>query len=225
MTDSARSNSQQRLSGRVSANTLDLLGIAHDRRPRYRYKRSAPPARTPAQHRVPPVNPIKHIGQLSCGDRHRAVSPRRPYKSSALQSFGVERQANPVVPENLDQLTAFAAEHIEIAHVRIALQYLLHLDRQAVHAAAHIGVPDRQPDPHPGRNRDHRRASALMIDAANAAGIDAGIRTRTFPANSTSTTGSAHTASLAALAERASGGAMNTWAKPFAALCNSCRQR
>ena len=64
-----------------------------------------------------------------------------------------------------------------------------------------------------------------MIDAANATGIEAGIRTRVLPANSISTTGSAHTASFAVLAEAVSGGAINTWAKPFAAACNSWRQR
>ena len=52
-----------------------------------------------------------------------------------------------------------------------------------------------------------------MIDAANGTGIEAGIRTRVLPANSISTTGSAHIASFAVLAEAASGGAINTWAK------------
>jgi hypothetical protein len=55
--------------------------------------------------------------------------------------------------------------------VRIPSQHLLDLDRQAVHSARHIGVADRQPHPHAGRNRDHRRASALTT-AANTAGIE-----------------------------------------------------
>ena len=69
---------------------------------------------------------------------------------------------------------------------------------------------NRQPDPHSRGNRDHRRASSLMIDAANGIGIEAGIRTRVLPANSISTIGSAHAASFAVLAEAASGGAINT---------------
>ena len=52
-----------------------------------------------------PHNPFKHVGQLSCGNRHRAVSRRRPYKPAALQPLGIERHADPVMPENLDQLT------------------------------------------------------------------------------------------------------------------------
>src|SRR5437763_15908604 len=96
------------------------------------------------------------------------------------------------------------------------------MDRQAVHSAPHIRVANRQPDPYRGGDRDHRRASALMIDAANGIGIEAGIRTRVLPTNSISTTGSAHTASFAALAEVASGGAINTWAKP-SVRANCCR--
>src|SRR5712691_4622663 len=125
------------------------------------------------------------------------------------------------MPENLDQMTALAAEHIEIAGMRIALQTLLHLDRQTVHAAPHIGVSDRQPHPHTGRNRDHRRDSALTTAAANAAGIEPGIRTRTFPA-STSIAGSGQGA--APFVAVLSAGAISTWANP-AAPRSSCRQR
>jgi hypothetical protein len=42
-------------------------------------------------------------------------------------------------------------------------------------------VTDRQPHPHTRRNRDHRRDSALTTAAANAAGIEPGIRTRALP--------------------------------------------
>src|SRR5713101_3169781 len=110
--------------------------------------------------------------------------------------------------------------------MRIALQTLLHLDRQAVHAAPHIGVADRQPHPHPGRNRDHRRDSALTTAAANAAGIEPGIRTRAFPANSTSIAGSAQGGTpFAVVGAGPSAGAISIWAKPAAEARNSCRQR
>jgi len=49
----------------------------------------------------------------------------------------------------------------------------------------------------------------LMIDAANAAGIEAGIRTRTFAANSTSITGSTHAAPCPAFGDGTSGGDMS----------------
>src|SRR6266853_1886728 len=95
------------------------------------------------------------------------------------------------MPENLDQVTSFASKNVQIAGVRIAPQPLLHLHRQGVHAAPHIGVPDCQPHPHARGDRDHRRATTLTTAAANAAGTDPGLRSRTLPANSTSMAGSA----------------------------------
>ena len=35
------------------------------------------------------------------------------------------------MPENLDQVTTFATKDVQITGVRVALQYLLNLDRQA----------------------------------------------------------------------------------------------
>jgi hypothetical protein len=58
-----------------------------------------------------------------------------------LQTLGIERHADPIVPEDLHQITALAPEHVEVPRVRIALQRLLHLERQAVHTAPHVGVP------------------------------------------------------------------------------------
>ena len=57
--------------------------------------------------------PVKHIGQLRRGDRDRAVGRRRPDETAALQPLGVQRHADPVVPENLDQMTAFAAKDVQ----------------------------------------------------------------------------------------------------------------
>ena len=45
-----------------------------------------------------------------------------------------------VVPQNLDQTAAPAAEHEQMATVRITLQRLLHQQRKAVKAPAHVGV-------------------------------------------------------------------------------------
>src|SRR5947209_3575160 len=123
-------------------------------------------------------------------------------------------------------MAPLAAEHIEIAGVRIALQHLLHLDRQAVHAAPHIGVPDRQPYPHSRGNRDHRRATALTTAAANSAEIEPGIRTTIFPANSTSIAGSPQNRELSPpVATELSGAAIKSGANPATAARTSWRQR
>jgi hypothetical protein len=39
-------------------------------------------------------------------------------------------------------MTAFSTKNVEIAGVRIALQYFLDLQRQAVHPTPHVGVAD-----------------------------------------------------------------------------------
>jgi hypothetical protein len=120
-------------------------------------------------------------------------------------------------------IPALAAEHLEIAGMRVALQNLLNLGRQAVHAAPHVGVPSRQPHPHTRGDRD-RRDRALTTAAANAAGTDLGMRAQTFPANSISIAGSVqHVAPFAGFGAGLS--AISAWAKPAAATRNSCRQR
>jgi hypothetical protein len=52
-----------------------------------------------------------------------------------------------------------APEDVQITGMRIAPQHLLDLQRQPVHAFAHVGPSNGQAHPHPARNRDHRRAS------------------------------------------------------------------
>src|SRR5271163_5285723 len=106
-------------------------------------------------------------------------------------------------------MTSSAAEDVQIAGMRVALQYFLDLQRQAVHPTPHVGVADCQPNPHPRRNRDHRSDSALTTAAANPAGIDAGMRTRAFSANSISIAGDAGHPSPSPT------GAIKTWAKPL----------
>src|SRR5215470_15603345 len=73
--------------------------------------------------------------------------------------------------------------------MRIVLQYFLDLQCQAVHPTSHVGVADGQPNANSRWDRDHRPDSALTTAMANPAGIEAGIRTRAFPANSISIAG------------------------------------
>src|ERR1700694_3227790 len=106
-------------------------------------------------------------------------------------------------------MTAFAAENIKIAGMRIALQPLLDLQRQAIHAAPHVGVADCQPHPNSRGNRDHRPDNALTTAAANPVGIEAGMRKRALPANSISIAGAAEHPPPSPI------GATSTWAKPL----------
>jgi hypothetical protein len=114
-------------------------------------------------------------------------------------------------------MTSFASEHVQIAGIRIALQYFLDLQRQTVHPTPHVGVADGQSNPNSRRDRDHRSDNALTTAAANPAGIEAGMRMRAFPANSISIAGAeAHWASSPT-------GAITTWTNPLPAP--SCRRQ
>ena len=90
------------------------------------------------------------------------------------------------MPEDFGEIAATSAEDVEIARVRIALQLLLNLKRQALHAATHVRVARRDPDATSRRYRDHDR-NAFKVAAITTEGASALIRTRTS-FSSTSTT-------------------------------------
>ena len=74
-----------------------------------------------------PVDPFEQITELPGRDHHHAIVRRWPDKASLLQALGVERGTQSVVPEDLDQLAALAAEDVKIAGMRIAPQSFLDL--------------------------------------------------------------------------------------------------
>src|SRR5262249_40420885 len=74
-----------------------------------------------------------------------------------------------IVPQHLYQVAAPAAEDEEMPAMRIAPQRLLHQQRQAVEALAHVRPARRQPHPDTARNRDHRRSSTPITRASAAA--------------------------------------------------------
>src|SRR4051794_16582953 len=73
-----------------------------------------------------------------------------------------------------------------MAGVRVALEHLLHLEREPVHALAHVGAAGGQPDPRPARERDHRPASARSAAVTVAGSGAPEMRTRPPSASSIS---------------------------------------
>jgi len=140
--------------------------------------------------RVSPVNSVQHVAQLRRRDRNRPVRRRRPNESAMFQSLRVKRHADPIMPDDLDQPASGSPKDVQIASVRVPTQRFLDLQRQAVHALAHVGSADRQPHSNARGNRDHRRDNAFTTAAASSAGIELGIRTMILPANSISIAGS-----------------------------------
>ena len=77
------------------------------------------------------------------------------------------------MPDDLDQRSRPPSEHEQVAAMWIALQALLNLQGQPLHALAHVRVAHRDPDP---RARwDHR--SAFKVAETSAAGAFDEMRT------------------------------------------------
>src|SRR5215472_2287981 len=76
----------------------------------------------PAVQWIAPVNAFEHVTQLRHGDCDHPIGGQRPDKAAALQSLGVKRHAETVMPEDLDQIATPTAEHQQIAGVGISPQ-------------------------------------------------------------------------------------------------------
>src|SRR5215470_6873367 len=178
--------------------------------------------RTPRALRHPPIDAFEQIAELRRRDRHRAVRRQGPDEASALQPLRIEAHALAVVPQNLDQRAAAAAEHEQMPTMRIVLEFLLHQQRQSVEALAHVGVAGCKPYMHAAQDRNHRRRSFVISAAAIADRATLStwpvMRMRAPLANSTSITpsGAGNPA-----------GAISTAAKSAGAACpaHSCRRQ
>jgi hypothetical protein len=51
------------------------------------------------------------------------------------------------MPEDLQKITFAAPEHKNMSAERISPQHLLDLQRETIHAAAHVGAAGGEPDP------------------------------------------------------------------------------
>jgi hypothetical protein len=135
---------------------------------------------------VSPIYTLEHVRHLRRGDRHRAGGRRRPDELPAIQSLGVKRKPDPVVPQDLRHIAATASEDVEIASMGIALETLLNLQRQTLHAATHVSMPRRNPDPDAGRDWDHDRDNAFRTRVSAAVSTSAHTMIRSPPASTIS---------------------------------------
>src|SRR5271165_2970694 len=140
--------------------------------------RSARALRPPCQLRIPPVDSFQHVGHLPRRNRNDALLRRRPDELSAVEPLRIQRQPEAIVPKDLRQITPASAEDVKIAAVRIALQLLLNLKRQTLHATTHVGVARRDPHPHSARHRDHRSPRTLRTRRSASTSTSLSTRTR-----------------------------------------------
>jgi hypothetical protein len=53
---------------------------------------------------MPPIDAFQHTAELRGGDGDRTIRRRWPNEPSALQSLGIERHAETVMPQDLQQI-------------------------------------------------------------------------------------------------------------------------
>src|SRR5437870_5538450 len=87
------------------------------------------------------------------------------------------------MPKNLDQITAAAAEDVEITRMRVALQTLLDRERQALQAAAHVCVTGGDPDPDVAWDRNHHRLRSSRTRCSASVSTSRSTRTRQPPSS------------------------------------------
>ena len=71
------------------------------------------------------------------------------------------------MPKDFGQVTPATSENKKIAAMRVAAKTLLDLQGEFLHAAAHIGMACRDPDPPSGwdRNQDRSAFNVAVINA------------------------------------------------------------
>ena len=116
------------------------------------------------------------------------------------------------MPEDLQKITFAAAKDEDVPTKRIPPQHFLDLQREAVHALAHVGAAGGKPDPRPTWERDHHPTSARSAAATTAGSGAPEIRTRSPPASSISI--SPDGADTTSATDGGVAGAISTAAKP-----------
>ena len=143
----------------------------------------------PRQLWISPINSFEHISHLRRRDRQNAIGRRWPDELSSVQSFGVKREPDAIMPKDFRQIAAATAEDVEIAGMGIAFQSLLNLKRKTLHPAPHVRMARRDPNSRAAGNGDHDR-SAFNAATINGSLADAPMLTRTPSARSTTIAGS-----------------------------------
>ena len=103
-----------------------------------------------------PSSSIDSCARLSTTN---ALLGPRPDESATLQALGEQAQPVAIPPQQLDQITAAAAEAKHVTRERILPKHRLRLRRQAVEPLAHVGGARRQPYPGARRQSVHRSSS------------------------------------------------------------------
>lgn len=103
----------------------------------------------------PPINPFQQHCQLRARDIDLPILGGRLNEAAFLQSLREQTRPLLIPPDDLQQITAPATEHKQMAGIWIFGQNLLGLRRKCVEPTPHARDTCRQPDPRVRWNWDH----------------------------------------------------------------------
>jgi hypothetical protein len=103
-----------------------------------------------------PVDAFQEHRQLRTRQRHRSARRLGPDKASSFQPLLKKTKAITIEPQQLDQITALAAEDEYMTGEWCLLKNRLNDRRESLKAAAQIREPRGNPDPCPCLRFDHR---------------------------------------------------------------------
>jgi hypothetical protein len=66
-----------------------------------------------------PIDPLEEVAKLGRRYHQNALRWLRPYELAALETLGIKRHTETVMPEDLQKSAAAAPEDIEIAAMRV----------------------------------------------------------------------------------------------------------
>lgn len=95
-------------------------------------------ARDTAHVHARPIEPFQQCGELRGRQPHHAILDRRPMEPGAFEPLRHEAHASAVLEQQLHAVGALGPEHIDDAGEWIALQVLLHVGSQPIHAAPEV---------------------------------------------------------------------------------------
>jgi len=73
------------------------------------------------------LNPLEQIAHLTHGQKNYAVHRLRPDESTSVETLGIQRQTDPIMPNRLDERTTASAEEEDVAGERIPAKTFLDL--------------------------------------------------------------------------------------------------
>jgi hypothetical protein len=92
-------------------------------------------------HRVPPIDPVQHIGELGRRNRDCAGGHGWPDETTPFQPLGVQRHAKAIMPEDLDQIAPVTSQGDLLVRFELVWKFRL-ATKQSKYCGVEVRVED-----------------------------------------------------------------------------------